>query len=385
MSHAPVYLDAHATTPADPRVVEAMLPYFTQHFGNPASASHAWGWKAQEAVEEARREVAALIGAAAREIVFTSGATESNNFAINGVAQLAAPDRRAIVTSAIEHKSVLEASKRLAASGWRVTILPVQPDGRVDLDALRAATTRETALVTIMAANNEIGVVQPLAEIGAIAHAAGALFHVDAAQAVGKIPIDVNAMNVDLLSLTGHKMYGPKGCGALFVRKRTELAPLIVGGGQERGLRSGTLNVPGIVGLGKACAISRVDMAAESARLARLRDRLLAGLQARLDRVTVNGSLQHRLPHNLHVTFADVDHASLVLAIGDIAVSSGSACGSASAEPSHVLRAIGADASENSASIRFGLGRFTTEDDVDYAIERLTGAVQRLRNLELRT
>jgi len=385
MSHAPVYLDAHATTPADPRVVEAMLPYFTQHFGNPASASHAWGWKAQEAVEEARREVAALIGAAAREIVFTSGATESNNFAINGVAQLAAPDRRAIVTSAIEHKSVLEASKRLAASGWRVTILPVQPDGRVDLDALRAATTRETALVTIMAANNEIGVVQPLAEIGAIAHAAGALFHVDAAQAVGKIPIDVNAMNIDLLSLTGHKMYGPKGCGALFVRKRTELAPLIVGGGQERGLRSGTLNVPGIVGLGKACAISRVDMAAESARLARLRDRLLAGLQARLDRVTVNGSLQHRLPHNLHVTFADVDHASLVLAIGDIAVSSGSACGSASAEPSHVLRAIGADASENSASIRFGLGRFTTEDDVDYAIERLTGAVQRLRNLELRT
>ena len=385
MSHAPVYLDAHATTPADPRVVEAMLPYFTQHFGNPASASHAWGWKAQEAVEEARREVATLIGAAAREIVFTSGATESNNFAINGVAQLAPPDRRAIVTSAIEHKSVLEASKRLAASGWRVTILPVQPDGRVDLDALRAATTRETALVTIMAANNEIGVVQPLAEIGAIAHAAGALFHVDAAQAVGKIPIDVNAMNVDLLSLTGHKMYGPKGCGALFVRKRTELAPLIVGGGQERGLRSGTLNVPGIVGLGKACAISRVDMAAESARLARLRDRLLAGLQARLDRVTVNGSLQHRLPHNLHVTFADVDHASLVLAIGDIAVSSGSACGSASAEPSHVLRAIGADASENSASIRFGLGRFTTEDDVDYAIERLTGAVQRLRNLELRT
>ncbi|MFI5179471.1 MAG: cysteine desulfurase family protein, partial [Vicinamibacterales bacterium] len=241
MAHAPVYLDAHATTPVDPRVVEAMLPCFTQHFGNPASASHAWGWKAQEAVEDARREVATLIGAAAREIVFTSGATESNNFAITGVAALAPAGRRTIVTSAIEHKSVLEASKRLGASGWRVIVVPVQPDGRIDLDALRVVITRETALVSIMAANNEIGVIQPLSEIGAIAHAAGALLHVDAAQAAGKIPIDAGAMSIDLLSLTGHKMYGPKGCGALFVRKRTELAPLIVGGGQERGMRSGTL------------------------------------------------------------------------------------------------------------------------------------------------
>jgi cysteine desulfurase len=385
MAHAPVYLDAHATTPADPRVVEAMLPYFTQHFGNPASASHAWGWKAQEAVEEARREVATLIGAAAREIVFTSGATESNNFAINGVAALAPGDRRAVVTAATEHKSVLEVSKRLGAAGWRATVVPVQTDGRIDLDALRAAIGRDTAIVSIMAANNEIGVVQPLAEIGALAHDAGAVFHVDAAQAVGKIPIDVGAMNIDLLSLTGHKMYGPKGCGALFVRKRTELAPLIVGGGQERGLRSGTLNVPGIVGLGKACAIGRAEMAEESARLAKLRDRLLAGLRAGLDRVTVNGSLEHRLPHNLHVSFKDVDLTSLVLGIGDIAVSSGSACGSASAEPSHVLRAIGADASDPSASIRFGIGRFTTDEEIDYTIEKFTTVVQRLRNLELRT
>ena len=380
MAHAPVYLDSHATTPVDPRVLKAMLPFFTEHFGNPASASHAWGWKAQEAVEAARREVAALIGAAAREVVFTSGATESNNFAINGVIANTAPERRGFITTAIEHKSVLEMAKRLAASGWRATILPVSRDGRVDLAALASALASPTALVSVMAANNEIGVIQPLAEIGALAHAAGALLHVDAAQAAGKIPIDVNAMNIDLLSLTGHKMYGPKGCGALFIRKRTDLAPLIVGGGQERGMRSGTLNVPGIVGLGLACAIGRAEMAEESRRLAALRDRLLAGLRAGMAGVTVNGSLEHRLPHNLHVTFGDVDHASLVLAIGDIAVSSGSACGSASAEPSHVLQAIGGDASENSATIRFGLGRFTTEDDIDYAIEKFTSVVRKLRD-----
>ncbi len=380
MPHAPVYLDSHATTPVDPRVLKAMLPYFTEHFGNPASASHAWGWKAQEAVEAARREVAALIGATAREIIFTSGATESNNFAINGVAASTPAERRGIITTAIEHKSVLETSKRLGAAGWRVTILPVARDGRVDLAAMASALAAPTALVSVMAANNEIGVIQPLAEIGALAHAAGALLHVDAAQAVGKIPIDVNAMHIDLLSLTGHKMYGPKGCGALYIRKRTELAPLIVGGGQERGMRSGTLNVPGIVGLGQACAIGRAEMAEESARLAALRDRLLAGLRAGIDRVTVNGSLEHRLPHNLHVSFADVDHASLVLGIGDIAVSSGSACGSASAEPSHVLQAIGGDASDNSATIRFGIGRFTTEDEIDYAIEKFTTVVRKLRD-----
>src|SRR5262249_38777911 len=279
-----------------------------------------------------------------------------------------------------EHKSVLETSKRLGTSGWRVTILPVGRDGRIDLHGLAAALASPTALVSVMAANNEIGVIQPLADIGELAHAAGALLHGDAAQAAGKVPIDVNAMNVDLLSLTGHKMYGPKGCGALFIRKRTELAPLIVGGGQERGMRSGTLNVPGIVGLGKACAICQADMAEEGPRRAGLRDRLLAGLRAGIDRVTVNGSLEHRLPHNLHVTFGDVDHSSLVLAIGDIAVSSGSACGSASAEPSHVLQAIGGDASEHSATIRFGLSRFTTEDDIDYAIEKFTTVVRKLRD-----
>jgi cysteine desulfurase len=385
MARAPVYLDSHATTPVDPRVLAAMLPYFTEHFGNPASASHAWGWKAQEAVEAARRDVAALIGATPREIVFTSGATESNNFAVSGVAARAPAGRHGIITSAIEHKSLLETSKRLGDAGWRVTILPVHRDGRIDLEVLASALRAPTALVSVMGANNEIGTVQPLAEIGALVHAAGALFHVDAAQAVGKIPIDVNAMQIDLLSLTGHKMYGPKGCGALFVRKRTDLLPLIVGGGQERGMRSGTLNVPGIVGVGQACAICRVEMAAESARLAKLRDRLLAGLRANLDGVTVNGSLEHRLPHNLHVSFANVDHASLVLGIGDIAVSSGSACGSASAEPSHVLLAIGAKASDNSATIRFGLGRSTTADDIDYAIDKFTTVVRHLRQEVART
>ncbi|HKV99414.1 MAG TPA: aminotransferase class V-fold PLP-dependent enzyme [Vicinamibacterales bacterium] len=380
MAHAPVYLDSHATTPVDPRVLKAMLPYFTEHFGNPASASHAWGWKAQEAVEAARRDVAALIGAVPREIIFTSGATESNNFAINGVAASTPAERRGIITTAIEHKSVLEMSKRLGAEGWRVTILPVARDGRIDLAALASALASPTALVSVMAANNEIGVIQALAEIGALAHAAGALLHVDAAQAAGKIPIDVNTMQIDLLSLTGHKMYGPKGCGALHVRRRTELAPLIIGGGQERGMRSGTLNVPGIVGLGQACAIGRAEMAEESARLATLRDRLLAGLRAGIEGVTVNGSLEHRLPHNLHVSFADVDHASLIVGISDIAVSAGSACGSASAEPSHVLQAIGGDASGNAATIRFGIGRFTTDEEIDYTIEKFTTVVRKLRD-----
>ncbi len=381
MPHKPVYLDYHATTPVDPRVVDAMLPYFTEAFGNPASASHAWGWKAQEAVEAARREVATLIGAAPREIVFTSGATESNNFAICGAAGRAAPDRRHLVVSAIEHKSVIEAAGRLAGRGWRVTSAPVTGDGRVDLDALRAITTPETALVSVMGANNEIGVVQPLAEVAAVAHEAGALLHVDGAQAVAKIPIDVGAMGIDLLSLTGHKMYGPKGCGALYVRKGVSLAPLLLGGGQERGLRSGTLNVPGIVGLGAACAIGRAGMPDESARLGALRDRLLAGLRAELDGVTVNGSLEHRLPHNLHVCFDGVDGESLIIGVGDIAVSSGSACGLASATPSHVLRALFGEHAVPPAAIRFGLGRFTTEDDVDYAVEKFTAVVRRLRQV----
>jgi len=377
----PVYLDTHATTPVDPRVLQAMLPYFTEHFGNPASSSHAWGWKAQEAVEAARRHVAAIVGASAREIIFTSGATESNNFAIRGTADMPGQSRRHIVVSAIEHKSVLEAAKRLVEQGWTSDVVRVGRDGRIDLDALARVVSERTALVSVMAANNEIGVIQPLAEIGAIARAAGARFHVDAAQAVGKIPIDVEAMKIDFLSLTGHKMYGPKGCGALFVRKHTALAPLVAGGGQERGLRSGTLNVPGIVGLGQACAIGRAEMTAESARLARLRDRLLAGLRASLEGVVVNGSLEHRLPHNLHVSFESVDGESLLIGIGDIAVSSGSACSSASATPSHVLAAIlGADAVP-SAAIRFGLGRFTTEQEIDYTIGKFTTVVKHLREM----
>jgi cysteine desulfurase len=378
MAHAPVYLDSHATTPVDPRVLEAMLPYFTEMFGNPASSSHQWGWRAQEAVEEARRRVAALIGATAREIVFTGGATESNNFAIRGVADEAPPERRHVVASAIEHKSVLENLARLQAAGWRTTVVPVERDGRLDLQALRAAVTAETALVSVMAANNEIGVIQPIAEAAEIAHASGALLHVDAAQAVGKIPVDVAAMGIDLMSFTGHKMYGPKGCGAIFIRKHTKLAPLLIGGGQERGLRSGTLNVPGIVGLGQACEICQHDMPAESDRLGRLRDRLLAGLTLRPGGVTVNGSMAHRLPHNLHVSFDGVDGETLLIGIGDIAVSSGSACASASATPSHVLRAIMGDVVP-SACIRFGLGRFTTEADIDYAIDKFSAVVHRLR------
>jgi len=383
MAHQPVYLDYHATTPVDARVLEAMLPYFTETFGNPASSSHSWGWRAQQAVEAARREVATLIGASAREVYFTSGATESNNLAIQGICRSADPSRRHIVVSAVEHKSVLEGAEAMAAAGWRTTVVPVDRDGLVDLDAMRAAVTGETALVSVMAANNEIGVIQPLAEIGAIARAAGAVFHVDAAQAVGKIPIDVAAMQIDLLALTGHKMYGPKGCGALYVRKHVKLLPLIVGGGQERGVRSGTLNVPGIVGLGKACAICRAEMNEETARLGRLRDTLLAGLRAGLDGVTVNGSMAHRLSNNLHVSFDGVDGESLIVGIGDIAVSSGSACSSASATPSHVLRAIMNGDPVPSASIRFGLGRFTRDDDIDYAIEKFTTVVRHLRGVRL--
>ena len=379
MSHAPVYLDYHATTPVDPRVLETMLPFFTTTFGNPASASHAWGWKAQEAVEGARKDVATLLGAAAREVVFTSGATESNNMAIRGVAETAPAGRRHVIVSAIEHKSVLESAARLQASGWKMTIAPVGRDGCIDLAFLAQAITDETRLVSVMAANNEIGVVQPLAEIAALAHARGALVHSDAAQAVGKIPVDVKATGVDLLSLTAHKMYGPKGTGALFIRKTTEVEPLIMGGGHERGLRSGTLNVPGIVGLAKACSLCSAEMTQESARMRALRDRLLKGLTAALDGVSVNGSLENRLPHNLHVNFDGVDGESLMVGIGDIAVSSGSACGSASATPSHVLRAICQGGAVSAATIRFGLGRWTTEDEIDYAVARFTAVVNHLR------
>ncbi|ODS52332.1 MAG: IscS subfamily cysteine desulfurase [Acidobacteria bacterium SCN 69-37] len=379
MSRAPVYLDCHATTPLDPRVLECMLPYFTEHFGNPASSTHQWGWKAQAAVEQARREVAGLIGASAREIVFTSGATESNNFAIAGAASTADAARRRIVVSAIEHKSVLETAARLGHQGFDVVVVPVDREGRVQLDALADAVDVHTAVVSVMAANNEIGVLQPLADIGRICAAAGAVLHVDAAQAVGKIPIDVGTLGIDLLSLTGHKIHGPKGTGALFVRRRLEIEPLIVGGGHERGLRAGTLNVPGIVGLGAACAFAAAEREADSARIGGLRDRLLEGLRRELDGVIVNGSLVHRLPNNLHVSFAGVDGESLLIGIGDIAVSTGSACSSATGAPSHVLAALMGAGAVPSASVRFGLGRFTTADDVDYAVARFAAVVRHLR------
>jgi len=381
----PVYLDYHATTPVDPRVLEAMLPYFSDDFGNPASRQHAYGWKAQEAVDRARAEIAALIGASAGEIVFTSGATESNNLAIKGAAQScrAKNDRGDhLVTVATEHKSVLDSVKSLERAGWRVTWLGVDADGFIRLDELRAAVTERTVLVSVMAANNEIGVLQPLAEIGAIVQEAGAMLHTDAAQAAGKVPIDVNAMGIDLLSLTGHKYYGPKGSGALYIRRkkpRIQLACQIDGGGHEQGMRSGTLNVPGIVGLGRAAAICRSEMAAESTRLTALRDRLLEGLRRGLDEVRVNGSLQHRLPHNLHVSFDQVEGESLLMALGDLAVSTGSACSSGSQAPSHVLQAIGAVGDTAGASIRFGLGRTSTEAEIDFAIERVTTVVKSLR------
>ena len=357
-----------------------MLPYFTETFGNPASSTHQWGWKAQEAVEQARREVSQLIGASPREIYFTSGATESNNLAMQGACGLADASRRHMVVSAIEHKSVLEAAERMERRGWRCTVVPVDREGVIDLEAFERAVGPDTAYVSVMAANNEIGVIQPLVEIGAIARRAGAVFHVDAAQAAGKIPIDVGAMQIDLLALTGHKMYGPKGAGAIFVRKQTRIEPLIVGGGQERGMRSGTLNVPGIVGLGAACEICRTTMTEEGARLAQLRDRLLNGLSAELPGVIVNGSLERRLPHNLHVSFADVDGESLLIGISDIAVSSGSACSSASGTASHVLRAIMGGSPVPSASIRFGLGRGTTEDEIDYTIGKFVSVIRHLRS-----
>jgi cysteine desulfurase len=320
-----VYLDYHATTPVDPRVLDAMLPFFTRTFGNPASSTHRWGWDARDAAEEARRAVASLINAGPRELFFTSGATESNNWAIRGVAERAPESRRHLVVSAIEHKSILEIARLLERQGWTVSILPVRRDGRVDIAALIELVTSRTAIVSVMAANNEIGTIQPLADIAAIVHANGALLHVDGAQAVGKIPIDVSAMGIDLLSLTAHKIYGPKGVGALYVRRKLDLAPLIVGGGHEHGQRAGTLNVPGIIGLGRACAICRDEMGQESARIAALRDRLLAGLRAGIDGVTVNGTMTGRLPNNLHVSFADVDGESLMIGNGDIAVSTGSA------------------------------------------------------------
>jgi cysteine desulfurase len=377
-------MDNHATTPVDPRVLEAMLPYFTQNFGNAASRNHPFGWTAEEAVENARTQIAKLIGATAKEIIFTSGATESNNLAIKGVAEMYHEKGNHIITQVTEHKAVLDTCKRLEKSGCRVTYLPVQKDGRISLADLAAAITPQTILISIMYANNEIGVLQPIAEIGKLAKEKGIFFHVDGVQAVGKIPVDVNKDNIDLLSITAHKFYGPKGVGALYVRRRNprvQLAAILDGGGHERGMRSGTLNVPGIVGFGKAAELAQQEMAAEAARLSRLRDRLKEKLMARLDETFINGSMEHRLPHNLNISFAYVEGESMLMGINDIAVSSGSACTSATLEPSYVLKALGVGDDLAHTSIRFGLGRFNTEEEVDYAVERVVGVVQKLRDL----
>jgi len=379
----PVYLDYQATTPCDPRVVEAMLPWFTEKFGNPHSRNHAYGWEAEEAVEQARAQIAALIGADAKEIIFTSGATESNNLAIRGVAMFLKERRNHVVTVSTEHKCVLDTCRHLEQEGFEVTYLPVGPNGLIDLAELEAAITDKTAIVSVMGVNNEIGVIQPLAEIGALCRAKGAHFHSDCAQAVGKIPLDVNAMNIDLMSISGHKIYGPKGIGALYVRRRprVRLVPMIHGGGQERGMRSGTLATPLCVGLGVACALSQAEMAEESKRLLGLRARLLGGLQQRLPEIYVNGDLDHRVPGNLNISFAFVEGEGLMMGVKGLAVSSGSACTSASLEPSYVLRALGLNAEMAHTSLRFGFGRFTTDEDISYAIDHIVTAVEHLRSL----
>jgi cysteine desulfurase len=380
----PIYMDNHATTPVDPRVLEEMLPYFTDKFGNAASRNHSFGWAGVYGVETARERVAKLIGATTKEIIFTSGATESDNLAIKGVAEMYREKGNHIITAVTEHKAVLDTCKRLEKYGYRVTYLPVQKDGLVDLDDLKHAIDDKTILVTIMAANNEIGVLQPIAEIGKLCHEKGVIFHSDATQAVGKVPIDVIKQNLDLASISAHKMYGPKGVGALYVRRkspRVQISPIIDGGGHERGMRSGTLNVPGIAGLGMACALCHEEMPQESVRLSGLRERLREKIMSNLDEVYINGSMEHRLPQNLNISFAYVEGESLLMGINDVAVSSGSACTSATLEPSYVLKALGTGDDLAHSSIRFGIGRFNTEAEVDYVADRVVETVQRLREL----
>lgn len=374
-----IYLDHHATTPVDARVLEAMLPFFSEQFGNAASRQHAFGWAASDAVERARKQVAALIGAGSKDVIFTSGATEANNLAIKGAAK-ARPDRDHLVTVATEHKAVLDPMARLAHEGWSVTVLPVDRNGLLDLGELAAVVTERTALVSVMAANNEIGVLQPIREAAALAHAKGAWFHTDAVQAVGKVPFDVEALDVDFASITAHKVYGPKGVGALYVRRKGRTVAAIAeidGGGHERGLRSGTLNVPGIVGFGRAAAIARAEIADEAARTMALRERLRGALAANTEGMTVNGALDARLPGNLNVSFDGVDGEALLVSLDDIAVSSGAAC--TAAEPSHVLVALGLSKDRALASLRFGIGRGTTAEDVDYAAAKVADVVTRLR------
>jgi cysteine desulfurase len=379
----PIYLDNHATTPIDPQVLEAMMPYMTNVFGNPASRTHSFGWSAKKAVENSREQVAQLIGASPKEIVFTSGATESDNLAVKGVARYYRKKGQHIITVATEHKAILDSCHVLEREGWSVTYLGVDTDGLISLDELRAAIRDDTVLVSVMFANNEIGVVQPIAEIGAICRERKVIFHCDAVQALGRIPIDVKSLNIDLLSISAHKMYGPKGIGALYVRRgrpRIRLESIIDGGGHERGLRSGTLPTHQLVGLGKSAELARLDLESGAIdRVRELRDRLWRGLEKNLDELYINGSREHRLPNNLNVSFAYVEGEAMMMGIKQIACSSGSACTSASLEPSYVLRALGVGSELAHSSIRFGIGRFNTEEEIDYAIELVTEKVRWLR------
>jgi cysteine desulfurase len=384
----PIYMDNHATTPLDPRVLEAMMPYLTGIFGNAASRNHSFGWEAEQGVEKAREQIARLIGCTAKEIVFTSGATESTNLAIKGVAEMYKERGNHIITQVTEHKAVLDTCKRLEKSGFRVTYLPVQADGLIDMEDLERAIVTEgpdkTILVSIMYANNEIGVIQPIQAIGKLCHEKGVLFHCDAVQAVGKIPVNVITDNIDLMSISGHKVYGPKGVGALYVRRRNprvQISEQINGGGHERGMRSGTLNVPGIVGLGAACEIAQNEMADEAVREFELREYLRKKLESALDYTQVNGNMEHHLPGNLNMSFVYVEGESLLMGINDIAVSSGSACTSATLEPSYVLKALGLGDDVAHSSIRFGLGRFNTKAEVDYVSDKIINVVQHLREL----
>lgn len=376
-----IYLDYQATTPCDERVIAKMLPYFTHNFGNPHSRNHSFGWEAETAVEHAREQIADLINADSREIIFTSGATESNNLAIKGVADFHKSKKNHIITCVTEHKCVLDSCRHLEEKGFKVTYLPVQQNGLLDLNLLKNVITDQTILVSVMMVNNEIGVIQPIAEIGKICRDKGVYFHTDAAQATGKIPIDVEAMNIDLLSISGHKIYGPKGIGALFVRRkpRIRLNAIITGGGQERGMRSGTLPTPLCVGLGEACAIAKNEMATENERIQSLFDRLYKGLENNLDEIYINGDITQRIPGNINISFAYVEGEGLMMGIKDLAVSSGSACTSASLEPSYVLRALGVEEELAHTSLRIGIGRFTTEAEIDQAIVSISTAVNKLR------
>jgi len=381
--NTPLYLDYQATTPTDPRVVEKMLPYFTEKFGNPHSRTHHYGWEAEDAVEAARAQIASLIGATPKEIIFTSGATESNNLALKGVGRFYKDKKNHIITCVTEHKCVLDSCRHLEMEGFDITYLPVQQNGLIDLAALEAAMTDKTVMVSIMAVNNEIGVIQPIGEIGKLCRERKIFFHTDAAQAVGKIPINVDEMNIDLMSISGHKLYAPMGIGVLYVRRRprVRLVAMINGGGQERGMRSGTLPTPLCVGMGEACAIAEKEMAAEAERLKMLRDRFQDGINARLSEVYLNGDQEHRVPGNLNLSFAYVEGEGLMMGVNELAVSSGSACTSASLEPSYVLRALGVEEELAHTSLRIGLGRFTTAEEVDYAVEKIAFEVERLRQM----